>query len=138
MDFDPTGNALAYTGADSKVYVINSRREADKPPKNGHLTDLQADDFGAELLIEKINGWGNCVVWSPNGKSFTVVTQGNNLHVISVDSNAEIIKEKKKKKKSSQSMFLPLTRCFYNGEEELIATGFDAVPFKFTLDGGRW
>jgi hypothetical protein len=29
MDFHPTGNALAYTGADNMLYVINSIRKSE-------------------------------------------------------------------------------------------------------------
>jgi hypothetical protein len=35
-------------------------------------------------------------------------------------------------------MYLPLTNIFYHGEDELVATGFDNVPFKFTINGGKW
>lgn len=90
-------------------------------------------EFGEFILEESLNGWGNCVKWSPNGQTLSVVSQANNVHLIKFDDKGELTKHKK-----SQIMYLPLTQCFYNGEDELIATGFDNVPFKFKLNGANW
>lgn len=85
------------------------------------------------MFEESLKGWGNCVRWSPEGKSLTILAQGNTIHCISLKKGGEIDKHKK-----GQITNLPLTKCFYDGEDTLIATGYDSVPFKFKLSSNNW
>ena len=81
----------------------------------------------------KIKGWGNALAWSPSGKTLTVAIHNSTFIKVEFDANMASVK-----KYLSVCRNLPVTSIFYSGEDTLVASGYDAVPFIFKNEDSKW
>ena len=92
----------------------------------------QALDMSKNEYI-KTKGWGNCVAWSPSGKSLTVANHNSTLLTVDFDSKMAVAK-----KYLSVYRHLPFTFAHYADEKTLVGSGYDCVPLVFKSEENRW
>jgi actin related protein 2/3 complex subunit 1A/1B len=138
--FHPSGLLLAAGGIDKTINVYTTWKKdydtkADGVAYFGGMFD-KPPKLGTSLFVLPVQGWVNCVAFSPSGNTLAVATHDSRLHLISVTVADKAVTCEAKE--ALRLPGLPLSQVGFLGDNKIVAAGYDMIPIAFTASGDSW
>lgn len=135
LDWSPNQKFIVTGACDFKCRVFSAFIEGIDSPDSDALTEVFGDNsnvFGECLAeFDQAKAWVQGVSWSPCGNRLAFAGHGSTLSFVTLaagGNNVQTIYQKG----------LPTVNCFFTGDSNLVAVGFDHNPTTYTLSGDVW
>jgi len=125
VDWHPNNTVIATGSTDFRCRVISAYLEQVDGEDTDHAP-FQDGDFGKVLAEFECKGWVMDVAFSPSG---------DKLSFVGHDSSVTIVDCKSLDQHTTKTNILPFTAIIFVDETNIIAGGFNFIPYKVSVSG---